>query len=418
MTHGKLGYRADIAFDGEQTITGGALVLVEDGVIIGMEPGSAPAPDGWQVTYLPGTTMLPGLIDAHSHLCGNGQPDALDRLPRLSPDDLDEAVEAALTAHLAAGVTAVRDLGDHRWAVVDRHRKRPDGPTVVAAGPPITSAGGHCASMGGEASGVGELRRAVRERADRGADLVKIMTSGGVMTAGTDIRACQYWLEELVAVVDEAHRLGLPVTAHAHALAGVQQCVTAGVDGIEHCSCISEQGMHTPPELASAIAAAGIAVCPTLGHDMSQMAGPLPPAMAAAVKRSGVTLEQRLAQVGELHRGGVTLVSGVDSGIHPLKAHGTLPLAVIELADAGVPPTTALASATGLAARACGLADRTGRLRTGLDADLLLVDGDPTTDITAIRNLRTVVSRGQATNPNRTPDPPTRPTRTKTDVQQ
>jgi imidazolonepropionase-like amidohydrolase len=418
MAHGKLGYRADIAFDGEQTITGGALVLVEDGVIIGVEPGSAPAPDGWQVTYLPGTTMLPGLIDAHSHLCGNGQPDALDRLPSLSPDDLDEAVEAALTAQLAAGVTAVRDLGDHRWAVVDRHRKRPDGPTVVAAGPPITSAGGHCASMGGEASGVGELRRAVRERADRGADLVKIMTSGGVMTAGTDIRACQYWLEELVAVVDEAHRLGLPVTAHAHALAGVQQCVTAGVDGIEHCSCISEQGMHTPPELASAIAAAGIAVCPTLGHDMSQMAGPLPPAMAAAVKRSGVTLEQRLAQVGELHRGGVTLVSGVDSGIHPLKAHGTLPLAVIELAVAGAPPTTALASATGLAARACGLADRTGRLRTGLDADLLLVDGDPTTDITALRNLRTVVSRGQATHPNQRPDPPARPTRTRTDIQQ
>jgi imidazolonepropionase-like amidohydrolase len=418
MAQGKLGYRADIAFDGEQTIAGGALVLVEDGVIIGLEPGSAPAPGGWQVTYLPGTTMLPGLIDAHSHLCGNGQPDALDRLPSLSPDDLDEAVEAALTAHLAAGVTAVRDLGDHRWAVVDRHRKRPDGPTVVAAGPPITSAGGHCASMGGEASGAGELRRAVRERADRGADLVKIMTSGGVMTASTDIRACQFRLEELVAVVDEAHRLGLAVTAHAHALAAVRQCVTAGVDGIEHCSCIGGQGMHTPPELASAIAAAGIAVCPTLGHDMSQMAGPLPPALAAAVKRSGVTVEQRLVQVGELHRGGVTLVSGVDSGIHPLKAHGTLPLAVIELAAAGVPPTTALASATALAARACGLADRTGRLRTGLDADLLLVGGDPTTDITAIRNLRTVVSRGQATHPNQTPDPPTRPTRTKTDLRQ
>ena len=413
MVQGKRGYRADIAFDGEQTIMGGALVLVEDGVIAGVEPGSAPAPDGWPVTYLPGTTLLPGLIDAHSHLCGNSQADALGRLPGLSPDDLDVAVEAALTAQLAAGVTAVRDLGDHGWAVVDRHRNRPGGPTIVAAGPPITSVGGHCASMGGEASGVGELRRAVRERADRGADLVKIMTSGGVMTASTDIRACQFSLDELAAVVDEAHRLGLPVTAHAHALAAVQQCVTAGVDGIEHCSCIGEQGMHTPPELANAIAAAGIAVCPTLGHDMSRIAGPLPPAMAAAVKRSGATVEQRLVQAGELHRGGVTLISGADSGIHPVKAHGTLPLAVIELAAAGVPPTTALASATGLAARACGLADRTGRLQTGLDADLLLIDGDPTTDITAIRNLRTVVSRGQATRSNRAPDPPTRPTRTK-----
>jgi imidazolonepropionase-like amidohydrolase len=393
------GYRADIAFDGEKQIPGGALVVVGNGVIIGVEPGCALAPDGCKVTYEPGTAVLPGLIDTHSHLCGNNEPDALDRLPGLSPDQLDAAIEAALTAQLAAGVTTVRDLGDKQWAVVDRHRERPDGPTVVASGPPITSAGGHCAIMGGAASGIGELRRAVRERADRGADLVKIMTTGGMMTATTDIRACQFSITELRAVVDEAHRLGLPVTAHAHALTGVEQCVTAGVNGIEHCSCLGEHGMHTPPELAAAIAAAGIMVCPTLGHDLSRFAGPQSPAMAALMKRSGVTVEDRLAQVGELYRGGVTLISGADSGINPVKPHGILPQAVIELADSGVPPTAALASATSLAARACGLADRTGRLRTGLDADLLLVNGDPTTDITAIRNVRTVVSRGRVASP-------------------
>lgn len=194
---GKEAYRADVAFDGEHVITGGALVFVQDGVIAGVEPGTAPAPDGCPVTYLPGTALLPGLIDTHSHLCGNNQPDALDRLPGLSSDDLDATVEAALAAQLAAGVTAVRDLGDHEWTVVDRHRKRPDGPTVVASGPPITSVGGHCASMGGAASGVDGLRRAVRERAERGADLVKIMTSGGVLTPNTDIRACQFTLDEL-----------------------------------------------------------------------------------------------------------------------------------------------------------------------------------------------------------------------------
>jgi imidazolonepropionase-like amidohydrolase len=400
------GYRADVAFDGEKVVAGGALVLVQDGVIIGVEAGRSLAPDGCEVTYLPGTTLLPGLIDAHSHLCGNNEPDALDRLPGLSTDELDKAVEAALAAQLAAGVTAVRDLGDHEWAVVDRHHGRLHGPTVVASGPPITSVGGHCASMGGQASGVKALRHAVRERADRGADLVKIMTSGGVMTPTTDIRACQFSLEEVRAVVDEAHRLGLPVTAHAHALAAVQQCVAARLDGIEHCSCLGEQGIHTPPQLAAAIAAAGIMVCPTLGHDLSRLAEPLPPAMAAAIKRSGVTVEERLAQVGQLHRGGVTLISGVDSGINPVKWHGSLPLAVIELAAAGVPAATALASATSLAAQACGLAARTGRLRTGLDADLLLVNGDPTTDITAIRNARTVVSRGRAISLDRASDLP------------
>ena len=387
-------YRADIAFDGDRLLAGGALVFVRDGLIAGVEPASAAVPDGCPVTHRPGATLLPGLIDTHSHLCGNDQPDALDRLPGLGLDELDQAIEAALAKQLAAGVTAVRDLGDHGWRVVDRHRHRPDGPTVVAAGPPITSPGGHCASMGGEAAGVDGLHRAVRERAERGADLVKIMTSGGIMTPGTDIRACQFSLDELRAAVDEAHRLGLPVTAHAHALAAVEQCLAAGVDGIEHCSFMTEHGVHIPPRLAAAIAEAGIAVCPTLGHDLDALAT-LPPALLALAERVGITVEQRIAQVGQLHAAGIWLISGVDSGINPVKRHGLLPTAIIELAAAGVPPTTALASATGQAARTCGLADRTGRLRPGLDADLLLVDGDPTTDITAIRNTHLVVSRGR-----------------------
>jgi imidazolonepropionase-like amidohydrolase len=361
-------YRADAAFDGDRVMARGALVLVNDGMIIGVEPASAAVPDGCPVTYLPGTTLLPGLIDAHSHLCGNDQFDALDRLPDLSADE------------------------------VDRHRDRPTGPTVIAAGPPITSPGGHCATMGGEASGIEGLRRAVRERAERGADLVKIMTSGGMMTPGTDIRACQFSLDELRAVVDQAHKLGLPVIAHAHALTAIEQCVAAEVDGIEHCSFLTEQGMRTSPQLAAAIAAAGITVCPTLGHDTDALAA-LPPALMAMAERVGVTLEQRLAQVGELHAAGVSLISGVDSGINPVKRHGLLPSAIVELAAAGVAPVTALASATSQAARACGLANRTGRLRTGLQADLLLVGGDPTTDITAIRDTRVVVSRGRLTRP-------------------
>jgi imidazolonepropionase-like amidohydrolase len=109
-------------------------------------------------------------------------------------------------------------------------------------------------------------------------------------------------------------------------------------------------------------------------------------------QRIGITVEQRLAQVGELHAAGVSFVSGVDAGINPVERHGLLPSATVELVAAGVPTTTALASATGRAAEACALADHTGRLRAGLHADLLLVNGDPTTDITAIRDTRMVVS--------------------------
>jgi imidazolonepropionase-like amidohydrolase len=127
--------------------------------------------------------------------------------------------------------------------------------------------------------------------------------------------------------------------------------------------------------------------------------------MQAVMQRIGFTIEDRRAQVADLYRGGVTLISGVDSGIHPVKAHGILALAVIELTTCGLPATSALASATSLAAHACGLTGRTGRLRAGLDADLHLVGGDPTTDITAIRNVRTVISRGRIVNPDPAPDP-------------
>nr|WP_246214645.1 amidohydrolase family protein [Modestobacter muralis] len=334
---------------------------------------------------------MPGLVDAHVHLCGDGGPRALDQLPELSAGEVDGIVTEAGSRQLAVGVTAVRDLGDVDWAVVDRHRGGP-GPTVVASGPPLTSVQGHCWSMGGEVSGVDQVRRAVRERHERGADVVKLMASGGAMTMTTDVLACQFGLEEVRAACDEAHRLGLPVTAHAHALAAVEQVVDAGADGIEHCSCMTAQGTRTPPELAERIAAAGIAVCPTLGRDLSAQP---PPQILAVMARTGMTWQGRLEQVGELHRAGVTLVSGADSGISAGKPHGVLPVAVSDLVESGVPPSAALASATSIAADACRLGHRTGRLRRGLDADLLLVHGDPMTDVTALRTVALVVSRGR-----------------------
>ena len=383
-------YRADRAFDGERVLREGALVLVADGRIVAVEPARSPAPDGVPVTALPGTTLLPGLVDTHVHLCGDSGPRALDQLPGLAPGQVDAIVAEALRRHLAAGVTAVRDLGDVGWAVAERAPA--DGPTVVAAGPPITSPAGHCAGLGGGVSGVGALRDAVRERAARGAGVVKLMASGGAMTPGTDMAACQFTAAEVRAVVEEAHRLGLPVTAHAHALPAVRQVLAAGVDGIEHCSCLTATGWGAPPALAERIARAGTVVCPTLG--LADGAVP-PPRVRALIDRLGMTEEARAAEAARLHRAGVRLVSGVDAGIAPGKPHGLLPRAVAALAGGGVPAPEALRTATGGAADACGLAGRTGRLAPGLDADLLLVDGDPTTDVDALSRVRLVVSRGR-----------------------
>jgi imidazolonepropionase-like amidohydrolase len=385
------GYRADCAFDGERVRPGGVLVLVRDGRIAGVEPGSAAAPDGCEVTHLPGTTLLPGLVEAHTHLCGDNGPRALDQLPELDAGALAEKVEAGLRMQLAAGVTAVRDLGDRAYAAVQRRDRGGDGPTVVASGPPITSAGGHCAGMGGEVSGVDGLRAAVRERAERGVDFVKIMTSGGAMTMGTDLLSCQFTLDELRVVVDEAHRLGLPVTAHAHALPAVERAVQAGVDGIEHCTCLVEGGIELPDALLEAIVSAGIEVCPTLGKTPDAVPSPR---VREMMRRTGFTFAKRQAFAAGMGLRGVRLVSGTDGGISAGKPHGILATAVADLVAGGLPASKALASATSVAAGACGFGDRKGRVRPGFDADLLVVAGDPAADIGMLAQVKSVMVQG------------------------
>jgi imidazolonepropionase-like amidohydrolase len=385
------GYRAAAAFDGERLLPGGALVLVEGERIVGVEPAHAAAPADCPVTEVPGTTLLPGLIDAHTHLCADSGPHALDQLPELDPAALAAVISASLQIELAAGVTTVRDLGDIGYAVL-AHRGDRLGPSVLASGPPITSVGGHCAGMGGEAAGTDGLRRAVADRAERGVDVVKVMASGGIMTTSTDPAACQFTPDELRAVVDEAHRFGLPVTAHAHPTAAVRRCVDAGVDGIEHCTCFSADSFDATPDLVDRIAAAGIVVCPTLGR--RALTAALPQQIKAFMDRTGFTFEGRLAQVAELYRGGVRLISGADSGISPGKPHGLLPGSIADLVELGMPPADALASATSLAADGIGLGTTKGRLRTGYDADLLFVAGDPLSDIDALGAAAAIVCRG------------------------
>ncbi|SDN72634.1 amidohydrolase family protein [Geodermatophilus sp. DSM 45219] len=387
------GYRAPRAFDGERFLPGGALVLVEGRTIVGVEPATTAVPDGCPVTDVPDGTLLPGLIDTHVHLCGDGGPQALEQIPELDSGQLDAIITAAERETLRAGVTTVRDLGDHRGTVLDRAGRAGERPTVVAAGPPLTSPGGHCWSMGGETTGVDALRRAVRERAERGAGVVKVMASGGVLTPGTDLTACQFTLEELRAVVDEAHRLGLPVTAHAHGLAAVERSVAAGVDGIEHCSCLTGSGVHLPAGLGAALAAAGIDVCPTVGF----LPGvDPPPHVRARMAAVGATIEDHLPHVAALHRAGVALLAGTDGGIGPAKRHGQVAYAVADLVTAcGVPLAEALTAATARSARACGLGERTGRLAAGYDADLLVADGDVTVDVSGLQRPRVVVARGR-----------------------
>jgi imidazolonepropionase-like amidohydrolase len=325
-------------------VPGGALVLLDGGRIVGVEPGAPPAPDGCEVLEAPGGTVLPGLVDAHVHLCADGTDASLDRIEEPGGDAMAAVIGQSLRRHLAAGVTTVRDLGDRRFAVLGwRSSAHGRGvyPAVVAAGPPITSVGGHCASMGGAAAGEDQLRAAVLERAERGVDVVKVMVSGGFATAGTQVMLCQFTLGEIRAVVGQAHAAGLPVTAHAHGLPAVHMAMAAGADGIEQ------------------------------------------------------VIEMNKRRVGQMHAAGVRIVSGSDGGVAAAKPHGQLPVSAAFLAEGGVSTAAALASATSLAAAACGLGDRKGRLRAGYDAGLLVVDGDPVADIAALARPAAVFADGR-----------------------
>lgn len=384
--------RAARVFDGERMLADGAQVVVADGRIASVGPRTDPIPDAYPVREFDGT-LLPGLIDAHVHLCADAGPGALERLAEADDAHLTRVIEESLRAHLRAGVTTVRDLGDRRDAVLAWRLGAPPGlPAVVASGTPITSVGGHCWALGGEAAGEEALREAVRHRAQAGADVIKIMASGGVFTPGTDTTRPQFTDVEIAAAVAEAHALGLPITAHAHALPAVWQALRAGADGIEHCSCVTTAGARVPDDLAGEIAAAGTAVCATLGSDPSVVVPPEVVAMAAA---AGITEDALQTVTGRLHAKGARIIAGSDGGLGPAKPHGLLPRTLDEYVRSGIPATAALAAATSIAADACHQTGRKGRIRPGHDADLLALHGDPAVDITTLLHPDAIYLAGQ-----------------------
>ena len=268
-----------------------------------------------------------------------------------------------------------------------------------AAGPPLTVPNGHCHFLGGVARGVTGVRDQVGEHVVRGVDVLKVMASGG-MTTGTNVLGAQFSDEEIPAVVAAGHRAGLKVLAHAHALAGVWHAIRAGVDGIEHFSCLTETGPEVSDELLEAVAAAGITIDLTLGFDESQMPSPdtLPPAIRAVMERVGLDVATMHAQqvelAGRIRAHGIRLVTGTDAGASPPKRHGGVALAIQPLVEAGYPVADALATATSVASEHVGLAGVTGQVRAGLAADLLVVDGDLATGPGALGRPVAVLVRG------------------------
>lgn len=335
-------------------------------------------------------TLMAGLIDAHVHLGFDGGPDPVGRMK--AETDAQQLVLMLRSARqlLSVGVTTARDLGARSFLDVTVRDAiatgMARGPRIISAGRPITVTGGHCWFMGAECDTADDVRTMVRLHHKMGVDAIKVMSTGGFMTTGSAPWFAQFTLEQLQAAVEESHpveeshRVGKKVAAHAHGVEGIARAVEAGVDTIEHCSFVLPDGQRgIDHDLVARIAAAGIHVCPTINLRLAEM-----------LELRGPDYQHALMPLVEA---GVPIIAGTDAGVNFTPHHGYVG-GLQAMALLGMPIDDVLHAATARAADGLGIGHLTGRLAAGLEADLIAVGGDPRSDLAALGDLRLVVQRG------------------------
>jgi len=369
----------------------GRSVVVEKGVITAVvEDARAPRGNG---VDLAGHTLLPGLINCHVHLCLGAEADPVRPL-REEPLALT-AIKALLRARetARAGVTTVRDLGGREYVEIAARRAIQegliDGPRILAAGRPVCMTGGHGHWLGREADGPDDARKAVREQLKAGADVIKIIATGGVMTPGVEPGSPQMTFEEMRAAIEEARKAGRRTAAHAMAATGISEAIDAGITSIEH-------GVFLTEEIVAHMRRDGTFLVPTLNAPSAIATGGLaagiPPFM---VRKSEQVVPAHVASFQLAHRAGVRIAAGADSGT-PLNFHGSLLPELTLMVKYGMTPLEAIRSATVTAAACLGLGEVTGRVAPGYAADLIAVAGDPAERIEALADLKLVLVNGRA----------------------
>lgn len=369
----------------------GRAVVVEGGRISAVVPeGRHPADT--TVLRLDGLTLLPGLINCHVHLCLGGEADPVKTLGEDSP--ATTAIKAVIRARqtVEAGVTTVRDLGGRdgvALAVRDAVKAGlVPGPRILAAARGICMTGGHGWRFSREADGPDDVRKAVREQLRAGADVIKILATGGVMTPGVEPGSPQLTPAEIRAAIEEAKKAGRRIAAHAQATAGIAACVDAGITSIEH-------GIFLTEPIALKMAKESIALVATLvAPEQIVTHGVAAGIPEFAVRKSEAVRGRHLESFQMALRAGVPIAAGTDAGT-PLNPHGSIVAELGLMVKAGMSPLEAISSATSVAARVLGLGEAVGRIAPGLAADLVAVGGDPCERIEALDDVRLVVARGE-----------------------
>ncbi len=392
---------------GGDPLVGVDLLVDATGTITAIEPGGTiTAPSGSQVIDVGGRSVLPGLIDAHTHLLSEPAGSYPEMVTRsLREGEADRALRGAANAWatLRAGFTTVRNVGG---SLADRSlrdaidRGRLPGPRMLVANYSIGITGGHCdhsnsvhpEKLGhdpdyreGIADGPTALRRAVRYQIKHGADVIKVCATGGVLSQGDGVGAPQLTPEELAAIVDEANRAERKVAAHAHGNQGIRDAVAAGVHSIEHGSILDRATV-------AQMRRRGVFLVPTtyVGRYVEKAADA--GRLSADSARKAKAIAPRMRESFRLaYKGGVKIANGSDAGVFP---HGDNARELAEMVALGMSPEDAILAATSRAAELLGLAD-VGQLAPGFRGDLIVVDGDPLTDISALSSPRLVVKGGR-----------------------
>ena len=368
--------------DGRGGVMERAAIELDRGRIVGVHAGDGPpAPTDATTLDLAGRTVMPGLIDVHVHLS------SYERLPPILRGEAPRAPELRVfelangaRSFLAGGITTVRDVGsedDHALLLRDAIRLGLcPGPRILTCARIVsaTAPGGVIfGSMYREADGPDDMRKAVREQIRRGADFIKIMSTGARSVVYEDPEPAQVTRDELAAVIDEAHRMGRKVAAHAEGLGGARLAIEEGADTIEH-----GLSLHRAPDLLDAMATKGIVLVPTLTtfHDVAAInADHYPAVLVEQAKRQRDDAYLTLAAA---HAAGVPLALGFDSW-----PPGADALELVRMVEGGIPAKDAIVAATRGGAVACGL-DELGVVAPGAIADLLVVDGDPLADVAVL----------------------------------
>ncbi|MEJ5375816.1 MAG: amidohydrolase family protein [bacterium] len=361
-----------------------ASVLIEGERIVRVWQGEGPLPDGVPRVKIQGCTLLPGLIDAHVHLCLDGSPDPMEVLER-TPDAL-LALRIARHARqtLLGGVTSIRDMGGKNGVdLVAREAIRDGmmaGPRMLASGRPIVMTGGHGWQMAREADGPEELRKAAREQIKAGADVIKLMATGGVMTRGVEPGSAQLTEEEMRAAVEEAHKAGRRTAAHAQGAQGILNALRAGIDSIEHGIFLDQRSLDYMLEK-------DIPLVPTISalqciEDNGVQAG-IP---AFVVEKTKRLKSDFLQSINMAREAGIRVAMGTDAGT-PFNFHGQN-LRELELMASlgGFSPGEAIRAATQVGAQVLGLEKELGTIEEGKLADLIVVRGNPLEDLSLLRN--------------------------------